>query len=264
MACICTAAGAHGQAIQFEPVPKEVIEQRLKQAPFKNADREAQLRRFFEEAGCQGKNLSEPEVSHSREPNLVCVLPGRSDSVVVVGAHFDHVSLGEGAVDNWSGASLLPSLYQSTASQQRKHTFVFIGFTSEEQGLVGSKFYVQHLTAEEKAKIRAMVDIDSIGMGPTKVWVSHSNPGLVQALLNVARALKLPLEEMNVEQVGTGDSEPFRNEKIPAVLVHSVTQQTWPILHSMQDNLAAIHLGDHYDTYHLLAAYLAYLDGILK
>ncbi len=60
---------------------------------------------------------------------MICVLPGNSEKVIIVGAHFDHVSDGSGVVDNWSGASLLPSLYQALKDHPRKHTFIFIGFT---------------------------------------------------------------------------------------------------------------------------------------
>jgi Zn-dependent M28 family amino/carboxypeptidase len=70
------------------------------------------------------------------------MLPGSSDQVIIVGAHFDRVPEGDGVVDNWSGASLLPSLYEAVKNEPRKHTYIFIGFTDEEQGEVGSRFYV--------------------------------------------------------------------------------------------------------------------------
>ena len=40
-------------------------------------------------------------------------------------------------------------------------------------------------------------------------------------------------------------------------------RQTVPILHSDSDNLSAIRVDDYYDSYHLIAVYLAYLDGKL-
>src|SRR5260370_15932272 len=70
-------------------------------------------------------------------PKCICVLPGSSGKVIV-GAHFDHVSEGDGVVDNWSGASLLPSLYQTVKNEPRKHTHIFIGFTDAELREVGS------------------------------------------------------------------------------------------------------------------------------
>ena len=97
------------------------------------------------------------KVDGSGLPNLVCTLPGTEDSVIIVGAHFDCVDLGEGVVDNWSGASLLPSLYEGVRDLPRRHKFVFIGFTDEEKGLVGSESYARRLPREDRAKVRAMV-----------------------------------------------------------------------------------------------------------
>ena len=44
---------------------------------------------------------------------------------------------GEGVVDNWSGASLLPSLFESLESQALQRTFRFIGLAEEETGSSG-------------------------------------------------------------------------------------------------------------------------------
>ena len=101
-------------------------------------------------------------------------LPGSTPQVIVVGAHFDHVSEGDGVVDNWSGASLLPSLFQSLMGSARKHTFIFVAFTGEEEGLLGSAFYVKQLSKDQLSNIEAMINLDSLGLGPTEVWVSQS------------------------------------------------------------------------------------------
>ncbi|MGH9651127.1 MAG: hypothetical protein ACRD3I_11740, partial [Terriglobales bacterium] len=99
-----------------------------------------------------------------------------------------------------------------------------------------------------------------LGLSSTKVWLSHADKGLAAALNNVAHSMKLPLAGVNVEQVGSSDSESFAKRSIPSLTIHSVTQETFPILHSSQDTLAAIHLDDYYATYRLVAAYLSYLD----
>ena len=71
---------------------------------------------------------------------MICALPGTSDKVIIVGAHFDHVPKGDGVADHWSGASLLPSLYEAIKKEPRRHSYIFIGFTDEEKGEVGSHF----------------------------------------------------------------------------------------------------------------------------
>jgi Zn-dependent M28 family amino/carboxypeptidase len=182
----------------------------------------------------------------------------------VVGAHTDHVkNAGDGVVDDWSGASLLPSLLYGLRAHPRRHTFVFVGFTAEEDGLLGSAYYADHLTPEQRTRIAAMVNLDSLGLAPTEVWESHADQALLDALWSVAAASKLPVSARNLENLGTADSESFAHYHIPRITLHSVREETWPILHSSRDRLEAINMNDYYDSYCLIVRYLAYLDGVL-
>jgi len=263
LAALAALTGASAQSVSYTPVSKEVVGKRLHQVKKNNAEREAALKGLFAEAGCHPPALVELGVKHEDIPNVVCTLKGSSDSVIVVGAHSDHVHSGEGAADNWSGAALLPSLLQSLSDSPRKHTFVFIGFTAEEKGLVGSKAYADHLSQEDRAKIQAMVDIDTLGLSSTKVWATRADKKLLEELLRVAYSMKLPLEAVNADRVGKADSFSFDKYKIPTIAIHSITQQTWRLLHSDKDTLAVLQLDDYYDTYRLLAVYLAHLDNVL-
>src|SRR5580765_6942487 len=106
-------ADGQGISIQYGTVPRPEIERRLNAAEQNNAKREQKLRELFEESGCSGEYLAEKPVKHVKVPNVVCTLAGTTDSVIVVGGHFDFVDAGKGVVDNWSGCSMLPSLYLS-------------------------------------------------------------------------------------------------------------------------------------------------------
>jgi hypothetical protein len=258
------AAAAFAQSDQYLQLPKAVIEERLRQYTALNPERGATIERLFHEAGCRGERLREQSVEESALPNVICTLPGRSNSIIIVGAHFDHAPKGNGVVDNWSGASLLPSLYESLSSIPREHTYIFIGFTDEEKGFVGSTHYAERLTEDEVGRIQGMINMDTLGLGPTEIWASKSDPELVQEVTEVASELKLPLREMNVDAYGNSDGKPFRERKIPTITFHSVTIDTLGILHSNKDNLKAIKLNDYYESYKLIAAYLAALDSELK
>jgi Zn-dependent M28 family amino/carboxypeptidase len=252
LALVAAALLAAGQ------VPKSEIERRLQTFENTNLKRELKLQSLFEEAGCTGDNLTEQRVKHAQAPNVICTLPGSTDSEIIVGAHFDFVDRGKGVVDNWSGCSLLPSLFQTSKETPRKHTFVFIGFTNEEEGLVGSKFYVHQLSKEARHNISAMINLDSLGLSPTKMDLGDKS--LADALKAVAVSSKLPLSVMNVRSLGRSDSDSFADSHIPSITIHSVTTETWPILHSARDQFSTIHLDDYYDTYLLIRAYLAHLD----
>jgi hypothetical protein len=265
IACVVPSSAQNPAQIHFRLQTREVVEGRLKSFSTKNSEREALIRKWFADSGCKGANLSEQALDRKLPPNVICVLPGETQQVIVVGAHTDHVdSFGDGVVDNWTGAALLPSLLYSLSAQARHHTLIFVGFSGEEQGLVGSQYYVDHLANAQRAHIEGMVNFDSLGLGPTEVWASHADKVLLDALASVAAASKLPVTTMNVDNLGTADSESFARYQIPRITLHSVTQKTWPILHSPSDKMAAVKMNDYYDSYKLIAEYLAYLDDALK
>jgi Zn-dependent M28 family amino/carboxypeptidase len=256
-----TACATLSAQLHFRTVDTQIVEQRLKSYKGNDSEREATMRGLFQSSGCSEGRLIEQPVKGLKLPNVICTLPGSTDSVIVVGAHFDHVDAGDGVVDNWSGASMLPSLYEALKAEPRKHTFVFTAFAGEEKGLVGSRFYVNSLTSDQIKKIDAMVNMDTLGLGPTEVWVSRSNQKLAEALNGLAQALKLPLTGANVDGVGVSDEESFINRKVPTVTIHSLTKETLRVLHSAKDNYSAVHFDDYYSSYRLLSAYLVLLDG---
>jgi len=253
------SAGTHGLA---RLAPRTLIEKRLKAFSDDNQVREDIIRSWLAASGCS--NLTEEPVRFGSPPNVICVLPGETQEVIVVGAHTDKVTkAGDGVVDNWSGASLLPSLVFSLSAQKRRHTFVFVGFMGEETGLIGSGYYVDHLSQDRLRHIEAMVNVDSLGLTSTKVWASHADKALLDALAMVSSTSKIPVSIANVDNVATADSESFATYRIPRITLHSVTPETMHVLHSADDKLAAVNMDDYYDSYRLIADYLAYLDRVL-
>ena len=259
--CITAAAGT----VRYRVVSPSVVESRLKQYAEDNQQREWTLKQLFSTAGCDAQHLSEQPVKGSKLPNVVCVLPGDSGRVIIVGAHFDHVSEGDGVVDNWSGASLLPSLYEAEKAEPHKHTYIFIGFTDEEKGEVGSHYYAGQMSKQAIAATDAMVNMDTLGLGPTEVWLSHSDKLLAGILFYLAKQANVPATAVNVEQIGSTDSEQFAARHVPSITIHTLTQKTWNegILHTSKDKISEIHLDEYYQTYRLVAAYLAALDEFL-
>uniref|UniRef100_Q028P3 Peptidase M28 n=1 Tax=Solibacter usitatus (strain Ellin6076) TaxID=234267 RepID=Q028P3_SOLUE len=241
-----------------------VIQHRLESLSRKIPIRRATLEVLFREAGCDGANLTAQRVPGSKEPNIICTLPGDSPSAIVVGGHYDLVEEGAGAVDDWSGAVLLPSLYETLKRTPRKHTYVFIAFAAEEVGLHGSGEYVKRLSAAEQRAIRAMINLECLGLATPKVWASRADRHLRDAYGRVAQSLGMVAESGNVDQVGDDDSHPFLNAKIPVLTIHSVTARNMGILHTARDQVSAIHPDEYYATYRLATAYLEYLDTWLE
>jgi Iap family predicted aminopeptidase len=262
--CLATLAcwGASVE-VHYKLTARDVVADRVHAALKDNVARGDQLRAMLEGAGCPAGRLELQAVKHAKAPNAICTVPGETGQTIVVGAHFDHVAAGLGVIDNWSGAALLPSLLESTRSAPRRHTFVFAGFTGEEDGLLGSKHYVGHLAPEDLKRIVAMINFDSVGAGPTEVQVKTADKNLLTRLLNTANSIHVPVRRMDFESIGTSDYASFMEKHLPTLVLHSLTPQTLHILHSADDNMKALHMDDYYDTYRLLALYLALLDVTL-
>jgi len=259
-ACACPAQSP-ATRIVVDSLPQALIQQRLQAVPRKLSDRVTTLESLFKDAGCA---VAEQPVPHSKAPNLICTLAGQTESEIVVGGHLDSIEIGMGAIDDWSGASLLPSLYQSLKNTPRRHRFVFVGFAAEEVGLVGSSAFVHKLPVAEHHQIHAMINLECLGLGPPEVWLSRADPKLAEAYRAVAATLHVPVLAMNVDRVGDDDSHSFLRAGIPVLTIHSLNNDTIHLIHQPTDQVAAMHPGDYYTAYRLAAAYLAYLDSTIE
>jgi hypothetical protein len=122
--------------------------------------------------------------------NVIGVLPGTKpewkDESVLVTAHHDHLGLGfpdvhtgdegkihAGADDDASGVAVLIELARSFASGEKpKRTIVFVSFTGEEAGRLGSKRYAANPGAFPVSKVIGIVNLDTVGrLGTGKVLV---------------------------------------------------------------------------------------------
>lgn len=113
--------------------------------------------------------------------NVVAILsgasPGLRGEVVVIGAHYDHLGLGgfgamdpdstgrvhNGADDNASGTAALLEVARLLARRHPARTIVFVAFSGEELGTLGSSYFVQHPMPQPVDSIYAMLNMDMVG-----------------------------------------------------------------------------------------------------
>jgi len=98
--------------------------------------------------------------------NVIAETPGgRTDRVVVVGAHLDSVLAGPGINDNGSGSATILeiALQMAELNIQPRNQVRFMWFGAEESGLVGSDFYVSQLSKAEIKDISVMLNFDMVG-----------------------------------------------------------------------------------------------------
>jgi aminopeptidase YwaD len=115
--------------------------------------------------------------------NVVALLESKDpvfkDEYLVVGAHYDHLGMGgpgsnsrmpdtiavhNGADDNASGTAMIMELSGKLAAEKKalKRSIIFVAFSAEEIGLIGSKYFVNHPPVDIK-KIKAMFNFDMVG-----------------------------------------------------------------------------------------------------
>ena len=110
--------------------------------------------------------------------NVIAFLDNQANSTIVIGAHFDHLGKGHnisaldtdknaihnGADDNASGTAGVIELarYLTTNNLKENYNYLFICFSAEEDGLVGSKYFSNHPTVS-LSSINCMINMDMIG-----------------------------------------------------------------------------------------------------
>ena len=97
--------------------------------------------------------------------NLIADLPGRDERTVVVGAHLDGVGQGPGINDNGSGVAAVLELALQLAERdaQLGHGVRFAFWSGEEDGLHGSRHYVDHLDDAGRRAIEVYLNVDMVG-----------------------------------------------------------------------------------------------------
>jgi hypothetical protein len=167
-----------------------------------------------------------------RAANVIGVLPGRDPTVageaVVVGAHYDHLGreggdVYPGADDNASGTAVVLGLARSLASTPPARTLVFVLFSGEEIGLVGSDYHVRHPSAVPVERMVAMLNFDMVGrLEGRHLLVGGVDTGsrfraLVEAAANEAGL------DVDLRPAGTGPSDHtrFHGAGVPVLFFHS-------------------------------------------
>ena len=144
--------------------------------------------------------------------NLIADWPGGpADQTVMFGAHLDGVSAGPGINDNGSGSATL--LENALVLAQKNPTMTkhvrFAWWTDEEQGLNGSEFYVNRLTATERAAIKGYYNFDMVGSTNAGYFINNVNSTTAAPLKAYWTSLNLAPEE-NVEGQGRSDDASFQ------------------------------------------------------
>lgn len=169
--------------------------------------------------------------------NIIGIIPGTNpnlkDESVVISAHYDHLGLGwpggnvgnvgkihYGADDNASGVAVmleLADLLGKTLKPQR--TIVFVAFTSEENNLRGSKYYVQNTKRFPAKKAIGVINFDAVGrLGSKKLMVLSSSSAREWKFIFMGASYVTGVESETVTQdLDASDQRSFIEIGVPGV-----------------------------------------------
>jgi hypothetical protein len=175
---------------------------------------------------------------NSATRNVIMLLPGEDEQLkneyVIIGAHFDHLGMGgqssrardtvavhHGADDNASGVAGMVELAEKFALTKGSHkrSMIFIAFSGEESGLLGSKHFTDNSPAD-LSKVNAMINLDMVGRLRDSSALQVGGVGTATGLKDLVKSLcdtsllKLTFTD---EGYGPSDHSSFYARNIPVL-----------------------------------------------
>ncbi len=156
--------------------------------------------------------------------NIVAYLDNKAEKTIIIGAHYDHLGLGEngssldanpqgkihnGADDNASGVAGVLSLarYFQKNKIKENNNFLFICFSGEELGLYGSKYFTEHPTLDF-SKVNYMINLDMVGrLNPDTKNLSISGTGTSPNWESLLKSYSNEKLKITTDSSGTGPSD---------------------------------------------------------
>lgn len=176
--------------------------------------------------------------------NIAGIISGNdpllSDEYIVLGAHYDHLGYGgygtgslqpdtvaihNGADDNASGTAALLAIAAELSHnrKQLKRSVIVIAFSAEEEGLLGSRYFVDHLPVPASA-IKVMVNMDMVGRlnSEDQLYMGGAGtfPGGVDFMKKTGEGSGLNLV-VHAGSVGGSDHVSFYQKEISCVGLHT-------------------------------------------
>ena len=168
--------------------------------------------------------------------NVVGFIDNKAKNTIIIGAHFDHLGFGgdgslyrdsikaihNGADDNASGVAVMLNLASKLKNTNTNNNYVFIAFSGEEMGLLGSNYFVKNSTIDNKT-VSYMINMDMVGRlkdSALAVYGTGTSPIFKQTLKSHNNDFKLVMKESGV---GPSDHTSFYLADMP--VLHFFTGQ---------------------------------------
>lgn len=186
------------------------------------------LPRFHHKADVNVHSVLLSEAKNVNE-NIMAYVPGAvADSYVVFTAHYDHLgtmgrqAIFPGASDNASGTAMLLYLAQYFAAHPQHYSMLFIAFSGEEAGLLGSDYFVKHPPVPLE-KMRFLTNLDIMGDATNGVTVVNATeyPNEFKLLQNLNAEGKYIPEIKSRGKAANSDHYHFTEAGVPSFFIYT-------------------------------------------
>ncbi|MDG1889257.1 MAG: DUF4910 domain-containing protein [Flavobacteriaceae bacterium] len=173
--------------------------------------------------------------------NIIAFIDNNKKNTVIIGAHYDHIGYGgqysldrgvneihNGADDNASGTAMLISLAKQLKNRNDlKNNYLFIAFSAEELGLIGSRYFVNSEIFDSES-INFMINLDMVGRLNEERELSIYGVGTSSIFKQVVNSLNNNFK-LKIISDGTGPSDhtSFYNKDIPVLFFNTGSHENY-------------------------------------
>ncbi|MBR4461777.1 MAG: M28 family peptidase [Erysipelotrichaceae bacterium] len=193
--------------------------------------------------------------------NVVAEIKGtdKADEIIVYTAHYDSVSYSKGAYDNATGSACILEMLGYYSEHKPKRTVRFVWCGSEEEGLLGSRAYVEkHKKQLDKIVLNINVDMLGVTLGKDIACVS-ANEDLVHYLQYLSKMEGFPMEVR--QGVYSSDSTPFADAGVPALSFARLPAKGGAVIHSRKDVMDHLSADNYYKSCGFIETFSDHMIG---
>lgn len=110
------------------------INEDLKLNVCKNDERLEAVKKLFKKMGATGAEIETKKFKNVE--NLIVTKKGKSAETIIIGAHYDKISDGCGAIDNWTGITIIANLYRSLRQFTTEKKLTFLSLSGKKNSVL--------------------------------------------------------------------------------------------------------------------------------
>ena len=244
---------------QIQISTKEAVDATVRLVPCDQKMRLDGVKKLFASFGADDSVMSTEQFDKGKITNLIVRKPGKTDDTIIIGAHYDRTDKGCGALDNWTGITVMGHIYKTLRPLTTDKSYIFVAFDQEEEGLKGSEQMVKAMKPADLAKTCSMVNFDSFGQAYPMALRSISSAKMLKLAEALGKENKFTFHVVEIPGASS-DSASFLEKKVPSITLSGLAGNWTEYLHTSNDKLSNVNLDSVYVGYRFGLQYLAKLD----